>query len=61
MRDLFAEEVLHLADSLRNLRAHRLIGLHKRCTQVKVINLVLDLGERSGPTGAGTYRTSWID
>jgi Transcriptional regulator, AbiEi antitoxin, Type IV TA system/Transcriptional regulator, AbiEi antitoxin N-terminal domain len=42
------EEALHLADSLRNLRADRLLGLLRRCTRVKVVRLVRDLGESSG-------------
>ena len=42
------EEALHLVDSLRNLRADRLIGLLRHCTRVKVIKLVRDLGESSG-------------
>lgn len=42
------EEALHLADSLRNLRADRLRGLLRRCTRVKVVRLVRDLGESSG-------------
>jgi hypothetical protein len=42
------EEALHLVDSLRNLRADRLIGLLQRCRRVKVVKLVRDLGESSG-------------
>ena len=42
------EEAVHLADSLRNLRADRLSGLLRRCTRVKVVKLVRDLGESSG-------------
>jgi hypothetical protein len=42
------EEAVHLADSLRNLRADRLNGLLRRCTRVKVVKLVRDLGESGG-------------
>ncbi|WP_411179037.1 type IV toxin-antitoxin system AbiEi family antitoxin domain-containing protein [Paraburkholderia gardini] len=42
------EEALHLADSLRNLRADRLLGLLRHCTRAKVVRLVRDLGESSG-------------
>lgn len=42
------EEALHVADSLRNLRADRLAELLQRCTRVKVVKLVRDLGESSG-------------
>jgi hypothetical protein len=44
------EEALNLADSMRNLRADHLNGLLRRCTRLKVVKLVRDLGERSGHT-----------
>jgi hypothetical protein len=42
------EEAIHIADSLRNLRADRLSGLLQHCTRVKVVKLICELGTRSG-------------
>ncbi|WP_406868353.1 type IV toxin-antitoxin system AbiEi family antitoxin domain-containing protein [Paraburkholderia fungorum] len=50
------EDALHLADSLRNLRADRLLGLLRRCTRVELVRLVRDLGESSGHEGGCELR-----
>ncbi|MGU7782624.1 type IV toxin-antitoxin system AbiEi family antitoxin domain-containing protein [Burkholderia sp. PU8-34] len=51
------EEAIHIASSLPNLRPEVLDGLLSRCTRVKVVKLVRDLGEASGfPWGRDLQR-----